>query len=289
MSFGGSNSKNQSTSQSQNQSLSGSATAQTIDPTLEGLLTNNAARAQGIAGTPAQAYNGLLTAAPASQINDASAIAQGVGSYQPQTVQAGMLSNTNLSPYENPYQSDVINSTLAQAMRAKGITDTNDASAATAAGAFGGSRSAVLQNLDDNSWQQNLQQTLAGLNAGNFSQAQGAASQDIANKLTAATANQTAGLNAAGLQNSAAGLLGNLGEFNTSNTMQGLLNQYQEFLRQQNDPLVKQQLINQSLGLLPNPVLTNSNSFGASNGSSTGQSTGSGSSSNFNSGITMAL
>lgn len=219
------------------------------------------------------------------------------GTYSPSTidpasisdVSSGQLATTNLQPYENPFQSDVINSTINQAMRAKGIADTNDAGTATAAGAFGGSRSAVLQNLDDNTWQQNLQSTLAGLNSQNFSQAQGAAEQDIGTKLQADLANQNKNLtigqgnqnatNTAGQFNagqtqaaSTANQAASLASAQTQLQALGINEQQAEalfgadwanYLNSQTDPQALQQLVTQAYGLVPTGALQQSTSSGS--------------------------
>jgi hypothetical protein len=192
-----------------------------------------------------------------------------VGGYQPQQVTAAPLTGVELSGYMNPYQNDVINASINQAMRAKGISDANDASKATAAGAFGGSRSAVLQNLDDNSWQQNLQQTLAGLNSSNFTQAQAAAQADLQRQLQASQANQSAGLQAANLglnaANSLAGMggqqlsqalqragaLSTAGDAQQQNQQKQLDAAYQQWVLAQQYPVQMQQLLNQTVGLIP--------------------------------------
>jgi hypothetical protein len=176
----------------------------------------------------------------------------------------------------NPYQNDVINASINQTMRAKGISDANDAAKATAAGAFGGSRSAVLQNLDDHSWQQNLQQTLAGLNAGNFTQAQQAAQNDLSRQLTASQANQSAGLQAAGLGLNAAnslasmggqqlnqalqraGALSTAGDAQQQNQQKQLDAAYQQWLLAQQRPFQVQQMLDQAVGLIPKTGTTNS-------------------------------
>lgn len=190
------------------QQSSGTSTS-SIDPSVEALQIQNYWNSQDAAKQLGQAYTGNLSAGYGgtplgaaqggfSDLANYQAPILAASTYNPAaSLTAGQLSSTNLSPYLNPYTNDVVNSTISQAMRAKGISDANDAAQATAAGAFGGSRSAVLQNLDDNSWQQNLQSTLAGLNNTGYQNAQQAALADIGNKLTADQANQAA-LNSAG-------------------------------------------------------------------------------------------
>ena len=270
------------------QDTSGSTT-NTLDPQYAATVYGNLGRAQGIADTPFQPYTGQRVAsftptqleaqnafagigqggAGSAPLQTGIDVASGVGGYQPQQVSATPLTGVDLSGYMNPYQSDVINSTINQAMRAKGITDASDAAKATAAGAFGGSRSAVLQNLDDNAWQQNLQQTLAGLNSSNFTQAQGAAQNDLSRQLAASQSNQNAGLQGAALNLNAANALANMGgqQLSQALTRAGALstagdaqqqNQqaqldaaYQQWQLAQQYPIQMQNLLNTTVGLIP--------------------------------------
>jgi hypothetical protein len=98
-------------------------------------------------------------------------------------MQKDALAGSDLSRYENPFQRDVIDSTIADwghgvDVGAAGI------SAAMPNGAYGGSRMGVTlgQYGADNA--RTLAATLAGLNKGNFDQAQDAAKFDINNNNT---------------------------------------------------------------------------------------------------------
>lgn len=299
------------------QDTSGSSTS-TLDPQYGATVYGNLAHAQALANTPFQPYTGQQVASftpaqlqaqtaytgigqgdvGAAPLQAGINLASSVGGYQPQQVTATPLTGVDLSGYMNPYQNDVINATVGQALRAKGITDASDAAKATAAGAFGGSRSAVLQNLDDNSWQQNLQQTLAGLNSSNFTQAQGAAQTDLSRQLTASQSNQNAGLQAAGLNLNAAGALANMGgqQLNQALTRAGALstagdaqqqNQqaqldaaYQQWLLGQQYPVQMQNLLNSTVGLIPHTGTTNStgstdsSTFGFGGGNVSGNAQG---------------
>ena len=106
----------------------------------------------------------------------------------------GSLATTDLSPYMNPYTTDVVNQTINQNERARQIAQTNDSQQATAAGAFGGSRSGILGAQTNEAFDRNTGAQIASLNQANYSQAQNAAQQDIQTKL----ANGTLQLNAAG-------------------------------------------------------------------------------------------
>lgn len=153
------------------------------DPTYG--ATNNAATSSitGVMNNPVQVVsqlNGNVTATPVSANN----------------VTAGQLSSTDLSPYLHPYTQDVINTTISDQERARQIQAANDARQATAQGAFGGSRSGVQGALTNEAYDRNTSSLLAGLNQSNYTNAQSAAQQDIANRLAADTTNAGNNLNA---------------------------------------------------------------------------------------------
>jgi hypothetical protein len=94
----------------------------------------------------------------------------------------------------------------------------NQLRSSTPTGAFNGSRQGVAEGQLTSDNMRTLATTLAGLNSQNFSQAQGAAGQDIASRLQAALANQNADLSGAGVRLNAANQLGQLGLAGAANT-----------------------------------------------------------------------
>jgi len=235
-----------------------------------------------------------------STMNAAVGAASSAAGYNPTMISANpvnapLLSETDLSPYMNPYQQDVIDATMKQLGQARDAGIMSDNQRATAAGAFGGTRQAVLNSLTNKDYLDTAGSTLAGLNSQNFTNAQDAAESDLARRfaaatgnqnaeLAAATANQNARQGAAGINLNAASLLGNLsGQEQTSaltkagliasvgDAQQQLQQQkddaaYQEFLRQINYPIQGQTIKNQALGLIPN--VTNSSTTGKQPGQS---------------------
>ena len=107
-------------------------------------------------------------------------------------ITAGQLSNTDLSPYMNPYTQSVINATLPGMQQANALSQNQQANAANSANAFGGSRQGIQQGVAQAQGAQNIGLMLANLNNQNFTQAQAAATGDINRNLTAATTNQGA-------------------------------------------------------------------------------------------------
>lgn len=186
--------------------------------------------AQQLATQPLQQYQGQMVASVSPQMQqswnlaansgnvgqDAQAGAQSAlfnaANYTPQTVTAGQLSNTNLSPYMSPYTQSVINATLPIMQQGLALSQNQQQNAANAAGAFGGSRQAIQQGVTQAQGALDQAQMAAQLNQANFQQAQAAAQSDINTNLTAAQANQNAGLTANQqglLAGSALGTLGN--------------------------------------------------------------------------------
>ncbi len=185
-------------------------------------------------------------------------------------------------------------------MNANQLLNTNQG--ATAAGAFGGSRSGVADALTNQLNMQAAAPVIAGLNASNFANAQNMAGQD-ANMLNAnaqfnsgqnvnaqqssianALAGQGAGLNAANalaglagqgysLAATQGGLLGSVGQQQQSQDQTVLTNAYNAWLAQQGQNASAQSLLNSSLGLIPVQQTTNSSTTGNSSG--TGQSSNS--------------
>jgi hypothetical protein len=259
------------------------------DPQLKAAFLGNYANAQDLVSKNpgGQAYTGPLsadfsgTSLPQAQ-QGFSALA---GFSAPQvdrssirTINPGQLSNTDLSAYMNPYTNDVVNTTAADLSRQYGIDSTAANAQATQAGAFGGSRSAVLSSLVNDNYQRNLDSTLAGLRQAGFTQAQGAAQSDIGTRLAAdtanagydastAAANQGAALQGAGIRQGANTSLAQAGQAQQQQKQSAFEAAYQEWLRQQNNPLVLQQLLNQSAGLLPNGTVGTGSSTGTTKSS----------------------
>jgi len=289
--MGGSN--KQTTNQSTNSTQTSS-----IDPGVLAMQKANYGNAQQVAARLGQPYTGNLTAnfdgTPLGQAQSGFSSLAGfqapqvmASTYAPTaSLTAGQLSSTDLSPYLNPFTKDVIDTTAGQLARQNQIDNTNAAAQATAAGAFGGSRSAVLQNLNTDSYQRNLDQTLANLNLTGFQNAQQSALSDIANRLTAGGANQnalnTAGqfnagqtqsaananlsgaLAGAGIQGQANAQLGNIAQQQYGANVGDIQRAYNAWLASQQGLLSGQSILNASLGQIQAP--TNSTGQSTSNG-----------------------
>lgn len=182
--------------------------------------------------------------------------------YTPQQVSAGQLSNTDLTPYLNPYTQTVINSALPLLDQQRQQANNQSAAQAVQAGAFGGSREGVAEGVNNSQSALNAAQLAAQLQSANFSQAQGAATTDLNRNLTAAQSNQAAGLQGAGVDLGAAQQLGNLTAQGQTANQAGLTGALagQTQLQQQaqaeinapiQDALQRQQVLQSAVGAVP--------------------------------------
>lgn len=112
-----------------------------------------------------------------------------------QTTAAGMnympqqLANTNMQPYQNPYQQNVIDNSIRDIGTAQQIAMNNLGAQATRAGAFGGSRHGVAEAQTNAGFIKQIADTTADLNMRGFDNAQNAARFDINNQMQGANMN----------------------------------------------------------------------------------------------------
>jgi hypothetical protein len=217
--------------------MSGGGTTQTtqsqnttqLPPWINDAAQQNYAFAQNVANQPLQQYQGQMVANPGAQMqqawntaaaggnagqdqyNAAQAGYLGVMGQTPQNVTAGQLSSTNLQPYMNPYTQNVIDKTLPVMQQNLALSQNQQANQAASSNAFGGSRQGVQAGVTQAQGAQGMAQMAAQLNQANYGQAQTAAQSDIAGRMQAALANQSAQQNQAGLNLQAAGGLTGLG------------------------------------------------------------------------------
>jgi len=170
-------------------------------------------------------------------MRQAHGIATQVGNYQPQQVRAGSLAGRDLSGYTNPWESHVVQTSLNDLNRFTGQQQLAANARAAAAGAFGGTRQAVMNGEIARGGIDAAARTSAGLRSQGFARAQDLASQDLNRDMQAQLANQQAGLQGAGLnlhaanqmtQNAAATqgyLLRNIGALQQSGALLQMQNQ----------------------------------------------------------------
>jgi len=170
---------------------------------------------------------------------------RGVGSFQPflqqAQQQAGAAGSTlggvslgaptaaQTQSFMSPYQSQVMEASLAEFDRNKAIQEQGLRDQAVASGAFGGGREGVAMAEYDKSSDMNRAQLQASLLNQGFNQAMGARQQDIANRFGLGQAQQGLGGFQAGLGSQLQGMqgtdisrLGSLGALNQAQTQAGL-------------------------------------------------------------------
>jgi hypothetical protein len=142
------------------------------------------------------------------------------------TVQAASLLDTDIARYQDPYTEQVLEPALADIQRRQEMEQQRAQDRAIRAGAFGGSRSALIESEATRPFAEEAAQTIAGLRSAGFGQALSMAERDAARR-------QQAAINQANLELRArqqqAGLLGGeLGEqYRTLGLLSGIGGQQQ--------------------------------------------------------------
>jgi hypothetical protein len=278
----------------------------TVTPYAQPLASNVLDKANALTNAPTPVYTGQLTAgyAPLQQqawqglssltlpssltnagtnLNDISQQAQNL-SYNPNTITASQFDATQAQKYMNPYIQASLDPQLAALQRQQAINQQGDLAKLTQAGAYGGSRQAILQGQNN----ENLLRQQNQLIGSGYNQAYQNATQqfnaDAARDLQAQQLNQAAnqfgatyglqGLQAATQAQTAAGNAGaqqaqyglqNLQAMNKAGTEQQSLDQqalnaqYNEYLRQLKYPTDMLTLDKSILAGLP---ITTTNTYG---------------------------
>ena len=147
-------------------------------------------------------------------------------SFTPSTVTAGTvtaptLPGVDISQYYNPYETQVVNTALADLERQRLVQQQADAARASAAGAFGGSRAGVAQALTNEAFARQGGQLAANLRQQGFAGAQQLAQQDLNRQMQGMLANQQQTLRA-DLANQTAGLQGAQFQLGANQALAGL-------------------------------------------------------------------
>lgn len=158
-------------------------------------------------------------------------IANYVDKINAERVAAGQIAGTDLSAYTNPYESQVVGQSLSDLDRARQMQAMQLNAQATRAGAFGGSRQALMQSELGRNYLDQAARTASGLRQAGFQNAQQLAGQDIASRMQADLANQGASLQAGTTNAQLAqqvnlanqGARNNMTQFNLGNQLQTAL------------------------------------------------------------------
>ncbi len=149
----------------------------------------------------------------------------------PQIGQVGSLLGADIGAYQSPYTQQVIDQSMADIQRQADIARGQAQSRAIGAGAFGGSRSALLESESQRPYIEQQARTAAGLRESGFQQAQRAAESDIARQQQMAMFAPELELRARQQQ---AGLLGGVGAEQQARLGQlGQIGAQQQMLQQQ--------------------------------------------------------
>jgi hypothetical protein len=248
-----------------------SATEGTLSSWYAPYATNLLDRQQALSGMGFTPYSGQLTAGPSTLQNQ---YFQGVGSLtMPTQYGAATQGLTNVmgstfdtaaaQRYMNPYLQASLNPQLEEARRQADITRMNNASRLTQAGAFGGSRQAIM----DAETQRNLGTQLANITGTGYNTAYDKAmaqyNADMARQAGAASALGTLGgqEQQAGLANLAAQQ--QAGATQRDIEQSGLTADYGQYMREFNYP--QEQLTNlaNTMKVMPSYALTAQNTYGS--------------------------
>ena len=166
--------------------------------------------------------------------------------YQPMNIQAQTVGQTDLSQYTNPFESQVVDQTMADLERARKTQQNVSDYQMGRAGAFGGSRHGIADAESNRNFYDRAGALAGGLRQQGFTQAQNMAGQDANRMMQASMANQGAGLQGAGQRLQAAGQLGRLSQqgFDMGRTLTGDVREQgnmQQLMQQQLIDAAKQQ------------------------------------------------
>ena len=250
-------------------------TTQQVDPQTQAMQQDLYRRSQQIAQQPFVPYTGPMVAGfSPDQLRqfqatrglfetgmgyDPTKALQGLAQEQrPMTGQAASLLGQDIGAYQSPYQQQVIDLAMGDIQRHADIARGSAQDRAIRAGAFGGSRSAIIESESQRPYAEQMARTAAGLRQSGFEQAQRAAEADVARQqqmqmfapqFELQARQQQAGLlgGLAGQQLQGLGLLGGIGQQQQALQQQAIGAQRGEFQRALQYP-------QQQLGLLATGV-----------------------------------
>ena len=142
--------------------------------------------------------------------NQAAQLALREAGYTPDQIQA-MTGAQYMSAYQNPYEQQVVQNTLADIERQRQISQQTQQTRAVGAKAFGGSRQAIAESLANEDYTRRSAEIAAQLRSAGFNTAAGLGQTDAARALETARANAANQIAGAGIRQTAVGQLGALG------------------------------------------------------------------------------
>ena len=210
-------------------------------------VTEMLGKGQALAEQPWQAYTGPLTAGPSA---GQAAAFQGIGSLNVPTDKMGAFTPTSFTDtgiaqqYMNPFIQTALDPQIAEARRQAEIQRVANAGRLTQAGAYGGSRQAVMEAEAD----RNLLQNLAGITGQGYQTAYDKAAAQYNVEQERERATQDA-INKYGLSSLAA--QANLGAKERDIEQQGIAADYKQFREERDFPYKQVQYMQSLLQGLP--------------------------------------
>ncbi len=213
-----------------------------MDPAQQAMYEDLYRRSQGIAAQPFVPYTGKRVAGFSPDQLRAFQATRGMFEAGQQYDPLGTLSQLGQQPtpgllqadigaYQSPYQQQVIDQTMADIQRQSDIAQQLAQSRAIKAGAFGGSRSALLETEATRPYIEQQARTSAALRQAGFEQAQRAAESDIERQMRDRQFQAGIQQNLLGEQYRSLGLLGGIGGQQQLLQQRALDVPYQEFGR----------------------------------------------------------
>ena len=242
-------------------------TTTSTDPTQMAIYSDLYGKAKGIAEQPFVPYTGARVAGfNPDQLQGFDAtrnIFDQSMSYDPRsqlntlaTQNAPSLLNTDIGAYQNPFQTQVIDNTLGDLNRARQMQIQSDQDAAIGRGAFGGSRSALLESETNRNFADRAGNIAADLRSRGFDRATNLAGMDIDNEF------RNRGFQAGLLGNQLSdqyrnlGLLSGIGGQQQGLQQRGMDAGYNEFMRALGHGPQQLGLLAQGVSALPNQTNT---------------------------------
>lgn len=240
-----------------------------VDPAELAAWQANLARAQGLANRPYQAYGGQTVAPFSGAQQQSQQDLINIGTHSTGAASLGKAMDANsallggltaemIATFFNPYQSDVIDSSLGDIERARQIGLLADNQKASAAHAFGGDRQAVLNSLTNENALRTSASTAANLRNQGWQEALSAALNSA--NVQGNAADRAAGYGAQQLKDAItrASAVGQAGDAQQAQQQKIDDAAKQAFLDAWNYPLQMQQLLNQALGVYPTGSVSSS-------------------------------
>ena len=243
-------------------------TTQALNPFIQDIIARNYTAAQQVANIPYQAYGGpriaqfrpteqqafdVATRAATQQVGmpqlqQATQVAQRAAGYSPAQFQQ------DVTGFMSPFQSNVINATMARLSQARAERDAATKAQMAASRAFGNERRGVYEAQLAAEQDLNTAQTLANLYNQGYGQAAGFAQALPGQQLEGARALVGYGQQALGNQQAYAAMLQGVGQTQRQMAQQNLDLAYQDFLAQRGFPQQQLQTLLSGATGLPSPI-----------------------------------